>query len=78
MARNGPEFEQMTKQKQKGNPRFSFLYGGENFNYYQFKVNTEKASKLKRIVPRLKSLKFIKNKHAVFVQLLKLTIFKVN
>lgn len=33
----------MTKQKQKDNPRFSFLFGGEYYNYYQFKVNSEKA-----------------------------------
>lgn len=37
VARNGPEFEQMTKQKQKDNPKFSFLFGGEHFNYYKFK-----------------------------------------
>lgn len=44
VARNGPEFEQMTKTKQKGNPKFQFLYGGEFFNYYQYKVTTEQAS----------------------------------
>lgn len=44
VARNGPEFEQMTKTKQKGNPKFQFLYGGEYFNYYQYKVTTEQAS----------------------------------
>lgn len=43
VARNGPEFEQMTKNKQKGNPKFSFLYGGDHFNYYQYKVTTEQA-----------------------------------
>ncbi|XP_063921571.1 calcium homeostasis endoplasmic reticulum protein isoform X2 [Zophobas morio] len=43
VARNGPEFEQMTKNKQKGNPKFQFLYGGEYFNYYQYKVTTEQA-----------------------------------
>ncbi|KAG5870886.1 hypothetical protein JTB14_035754 [Gonioctena quinquepunctata] len=43
VARNGPEFEQMTKNKQKGNPKFQFLYGGEHFNYYQYKVQTEEA-----------------------------------
>ena len=26
VARNGPEFENMTKNKQKGNPKFQFLY----------------------------------------------------
>lgn len=46
VARNGPEFEQMTKNKQKDNPKFSFLFGGEYFNYYQYKVTTEQASKL--------------------------------
>ena len=34
VARNGPEFEQVTKNKQEGNPKFSFLYGGENYDYY--------------------------------------------
>ncbi|XP_077291331.1 SR-related CTD associated factor 6 isoform X2 [Arctopsyche grandis] len=43
VARNGPEFEQMTKSKQKNNPKFSFLYGGDHFNYYQYKVTTEQA-----------------------------------
>lgn len=48
VARNGPEFEKMTKNKQKNNPKFSFLYGGEHFNYYQYKVTTEQASKHRR------------------------------
>ncbi|XP_017771820.1 PREDICTED: calcium homeostasis endoplasmic reticulum protein isoform X2 [Nicrophorus vespilloides] len=43
VARNGPDFEQMTKNKQKGNPKFQFLYGGDLFNYYQYKVNTEQT-----------------------------------
>ncbi|PSN33837.1 hypothetical protein C0J52_16837 [Blattella germanica] len=45
VARNGPEFEQMTKNKQKGNPKFGFLFGGEHFNYYQYKVTTEQATR---------------------------------
>lgn len=43
VARNGPDFEQMTKNKQKGNSKFQFLFGGEFFNYYQYKVTTEQA-----------------------------------
>ncbi|XP_065336017.1 calcium homeostasis endoplasmic reticulum protein [Cloeon dipterum] len=43
VARNGPEFENMTKNKQKDNPKFAFLFGGEFFNYYQYKVTTEQA-----------------------------------
>jgi len=46
VARNGPEFEHMTKQKQKDNPKFSFLFCGEYFNYYQYRVTTEQAGKL--------------------------------
>ncbi|XP_075731709.1 SR-related CTD associated factor 6 isoform X2 [Rhipicephalus microplus] len=38
VARNGPEFEQMTKQKQKDNPKFSFLFGGEYYAYYKHQV----------------------------------------
>lgn len=43
VARNGPEFEQMTKNKQRDNPKFAFLFGGEHFNYYQYRVTTEQA-----------------------------------
>lgn len=44
VARNGPEFEQMTKDKQKENPRFYFLFGGEFYNYYKFRVNSEQMT----------------------------------
>ena len=44
VARNGPEFEQMTKQKQKDNPKFSFLFGGDLFNYYKFKVSQQQQT----------------------------------
>ncbi|CAN8004556.1 unnamed protein product, partial [Ixodes hexagonus] len=43
VARNGPEFEQMTKQKQKDNPKFSFLFGGEYYAYYQHQVSSQQA-----------------------------------
>lgn len=45
VARNGPEFEKMTKQKQKDNPKFQFLFGGEHFQYYISKVKREQLSK---------------------------------
>lgn len=44
VARNGPEFELMTKTKQKGNTKFAFLYGGEYYNYYQYKVASKQQS----------------------------------
>lgn len=44
VARNGPEFENMTKQKQKDNPQFGFLFGGLHYNYYQYRVTTEQIS----------------------------------
>ncbi|XP_023033347.1 calcium homeostasis endoplasmic reticulum protein isoform X1 [Drosophila willistoni] len=43
VARNGPEFEAITKQKQQNNPKFEFLYGGEFANYYQLRVAAEQA-----------------------------------
>lgn len=46
VARNGPEFETITKAKQQSNPRFSFLFGGEFYQYYQWRVSTEQASEL--------------------------------
>ena len=52
VARNGPDFENMTKQKQKDNPRFSFLFGGEHFNYYQYRMTTEQASKYESLFTR--------------------------
>ncbi|XP_003371961.1 putative surp module [Trichinella spiralis] len=42
VARNGPEFEEMTKQKQKDNSRFAFLFGGPYLHYYRYRVEEEK------------------------------------
>ncbi|XP_062509393.1 calcium homeostasis endoplasmic reticulum protein-like isoform X2 [Corticium candelabrum] len=44
VARNGAEFEEMTKQKQAGNLKFTFLFGGEHHAYYRWKVQVERAS----------------------------------
>ena len=41
VARNGSKFEEMTKEKQKGNLKFAFLFGGEYYNYYRWKVSFE-------------------------------------
>uniref|UniRef100_A0A4W5N6V2 Calcium homeostasis endoplasmic reticulum protein n=1 Tax=Hucho hucho TaxID=62062 RepID=A0A4W5N6V2_9TELE len=41
VARNGPEFEKMTMEKQKDNPKFSFLFGGDFFTYYRCKLAME-------------------------------------
>ena len=45
VARNGQEFELMTKTKQKDNPKFSFLFGGDYNRYYEWKVDIEKRGK---------------------------------
>lgn len=45
VARNGKEFENITKAKQQGNPRFSFLFGGDYNQYYQWRVKSEQTSK---------------------------------
>lgn len=39
VARNGPEFEALTSEKQRDNPKFAFLRGGEFHEYYIFRVN---------------------------------------
>lgn len=42
VARNGTDFEAMTKEKQQDNPKFSFLFGGPNYAYYQMKLQNER------------------------------------
>ncbi|CAG5119503.1 unnamed protein product [Candidula unifasciata] len=51
VARNGPQFEEMTKQKQKDNPKFAFLFGGEYYTYYKFRVASEIAREYINISP---------------------------
>ncbi|XP_072294440.1 calcium homeostasis endoplasmic reticulum protein isoform X2 [Eucyclogobius newberryi] len=41
VARNGPEFEKMTMEKQKDNAKFSFLFGGDYFTYYKYRLALE-------------------------------------
>ncbi|VDO27241.1 unnamed protein product [Haemonchus placei] len=41
VAKNGPDFEKMTMDKQEGNPKFAFLYGGPFNEYYRFCVERE-------------------------------------
>ena len=42
VARNGPEFEELTKEKQRSNPKFGFLFGGEYHEYYKWKIALER------------------------------------
>uniref|UniRef100_A0A3Q2T352 Calcium homeostasis endoplasmic reticulum protein n=1 Tax=Fundulus heteroclitus TaxID=8078 RepID=A0A3Q2T352_FUNHE len=51
VARNGPEFEKMTMEKQKDNPKFSFLFGGEYFSYYKCKLAMEQQQRMYRSPP---------------------------
>ncbi|KAG5681903.1 hypothetical protein PVAND_011308 [Polypedilum vanderplanki] len=52
VARNGPEFEKMTKIKQQNNERFSFLQPGELYNdYYQSKVMEERRKIMGTLSP---------------------------
>ena len=43
VARNGVDFERLTKEKQQNNPKFDFLFGGEFCDYYQYRLNAEQA-----------------------------------
>ena len=48
VARNGYEFENVTKLKQKDNPKFRFLFGEEYHDYYQYMVGLERENILKQ------------------------------
>lgn len=49
VARNGAEFEQMTKIKQQNNTKFSFLQPGSEYNpYYQFRLMEERRNLIGR------------------------------
>ncbi|GAV71153.1 Surp domain-containing protein [Cephalotus follicularis] len=37
-TKNGPEFEAMVRGKEKDNPAYSFLFGGEGHDYYRYKL----------------------------------------
>ncbi|PAV58608.1 hypothetical protein WR25_16033 [Diploscapter pachys] len=47
VARNGPEFEAITKQKQEGNPKFAFLYYGGPFHEFYVSCVQCEIAKLK-------------------------------
>lgn len=36
--KNGPEFEAVVREREKDNPAYSFLFGGEGHNYYRYKL----------------------------------------
>ncbi|OWM89931.1 hypothetical protein CDL15_Pgr012568 [Punica granatum] len=38
IAKNGPEFEAMIREKQQDNPEYSFLIGGDGHAYYQYRL----------------------------------------
>ncbi|KAF7146165.1 hypothetical protein RHSIM_Rhsim04G0157200 [Rhododendron simsii] len=38
IAKNGPEFEALIREKQQDNPAYIFLFGGEGHNYYRYKL----------------------------------------
>lgn len=45
VSRNGEEFEEMTRQKQMSNPRFSFLSPNNEFHsYYKWRLMEERRS----------------------------------
>lgn len=41
VAKNGMEFEERTRNKRFGDPRFTFLFGGQFADYYRFRVMQE-------------------------------------
>lgn len=63
VARNGPEFEQMTMNKQRDNPKFQFLFGGEWHAYYKWRVASEQQQSQG---PRLRKCCFTKLEENLF------------
>jgi hypothetical protein len=43
VIKNGADFERMMKDKQSNNTKFSFLFGGEGFDYYRWCKHTAQA-----------------------------------
>ncbi|VDM46919.1 unnamed protein product [Toxocara canis] len=41
VAKNGVQFEERTREKQYGNPRFAFLFGGQYSDYYRYRLMQE-------------------------------------
>jgi calcium homeostasis ER protein len=41
VAKNGRDFEDMTRSKQQDNQRFAFLFGGEYSDYYRYRLQIE-------------------------------------
>jgi hypothetical protein len=39
VAKNGPGFETMIREKEQNNPKFAFLFGGENNAYYAWMLH---------------------------------------
>ncbi|PIN00947.1 hypothetical protein CDL12_26549 [Handroanthus impetiginosus] len=37
-VKNGPEFEAVVREREKDNPAYSFLFGGEGHTYYRYKL----------------------------------------
>ncbi|KAJ3671359.1 hypothetical protein LUZ60_007438 [Juncus effusus] len=37
--KNGPGFESMIREKQSNNPDYSFLFGGDGYSYYRYKLS---------------------------------------
>ncbi|KAK7889137.1 hypothetical protein WMY93_024697 [Mugilogobius chulae] len=52
VARNGPEFEKMTMEKQKDNAKFSFLFGGDFFTYYKYRLALEQQPRTSQCTTR--------------------------
>lgn len=63
VTRCGKRFEDLSKEKNRSNPLFSFLYGGDGHNYYERKLWEEKQknSNQVRLVEDFKSKSSVQN-----------------
>ncbi|KAK3258839.1 hypothetical protein CYMTET_32133, partial [Cymbomonas tetramitiformis] len=44
VAKNGPHFEGLARQRQKEDPKFAFLFGGEGHSYYRWKLHSMRTA----------------------------------
>jgi len=45
VARNGPAFEALLREKQQGNPKYAFLYGGAYADRYALALQRERTGR---------------------------------
>jgi len=51
VAKNGPQFEELARQRQAADPKFAFLFGGAGHVYYKWRVNQLREVAARQVGP---------------------------